>query len=560
MVCAPTVLVLKPQSLALGSPRRPPGGGRPSRPCRFVWERECGLVGSVLAAAERCKVPGCLRTVPPSTILEHHPPATVEFDIDIVDAIKNQLRRFLDENASPWSRRLAEPLPQAIDQADDASLDSVACTLHIAHCIPRRDTCSRDRSPDRKDSLTRGGDRATTPVPSPVSQDDQLPLPLRRSLPTQQTPRHHRLPHGTDDSAPPVCLDSTLISPTRAERCAQAEPRGQGSGRSIDSDPYRPPRRRRELLDAISPTPRPPSFVCDRSVIPQAIPAARACRFRDDTTRHTSTNRPSTPPLRNADEGTGLGPSPALQPTHHVFSRRRLAPVRPHPPSTISRRWRGPGPVRATVELQHRRRLELLRPRRRHAASHPPVPGRERQARGGTVHHQPVVRSPPASPASGLSYAARSPAHCHRWLSVPVPAGKRADADGGHVQPAALCSLAVHVSPLPLPPVRQILGRGEPDVQLAPDKLHPSGVQPCGVCKYEQQPTAATGDRGRVQQLQLQLYLSLDPTGSLWTVPCLDLWRLPAGPVSNGSAAGLRTSVAQSSLCPVGPIRSVPAT
>lgn len=86
MVCAPgfhTVVVLSPWQ-----PQTPPGGGRPSRPCGS-WSVAWWAVSWLLLGGARC-----LRTVPPSTILEHHPPATVDFDIGIVDAIKNNCDGF----------------------------------------------------------------------------------------------------------------------------------------------------------------------------------------------------------------------------------------------------------------------------------------------------------------------------------------------------------------------------------------------------------------------------------------------------------------------------------
>ena len=126
-LCSGLSLSPCPQASVLGSPRRREGAVLAVL-VRFAWEWECGLVGSVLAAAGRCKVPvGASRTVPPSTNLEHHPPAHCRIRYRYRRRHKKQLRRFLAENASPWSRCLAEPLPQAIDQADDVTPDSVAC-------------------------------------------------------------------------------------------------------------------------------------------------------------------------------------------------------------------------------------------------------------------------------------------------------------------------------------------------------------------------------------------------------------------------------------------------
>lgn len=125
------VLVLKPQSLAAPDARRE---GAVLAVLVDLCGSGCGLVGSVLAAV-RWEVPRCFRTVPPSTTgtwSTIHPPPSISISTSPTP-FKNNCRQFLAENASPWSCRLAEPLPQAIDQADDASPDSVACQLHSLH-------------------------------------------------------------------------------------------------------------------------------------------------------------------------------------------------------------------------------------------------------------------------------------------------------------------------------------------------------------------------------------------------------------------------------------------
>ena len=135
-----SVLVLKPSPW---HPQTPPGGGRPSRPCRFVWQ--CGLFVRVLAL-----LGGGSRTVPPppTNWSDTHPP-TVDFDIvDAVKIIPTNLS--LAENASSWSGRPAEPLPQAINQADDLSPGRLGA-LYDGR------TCDRQTRPET-DSLTWGGD------------------------------------------------------------------------------------------------------------------------------------------------------------------------------------------------------------------------------------------------------------------------------------------------------------------------------------------------------------------------------------------------------------------
>lgn len=125
------VLVLKPQSLAAPDARRE---GAVLAVLVDLCGSGCGLVGSVLAAV-RWEVPRCFRTVPPSTTgtwSTIHRPPSISISTSSTPFKKN-CRQFLAENASPWSCRLAEPLPQAIDQADDASPDSVACQLHSLH-------------------------------------------------------------------------------------------------------------------------------------------------------------------------------------------------------------------------------------------------------------------------------------------------------------------------------------------------------------------------------------------------------------------------------------------